>query len=112
VAVGWFGDSGFDERVRGVTLEPIVPTGLAATAVLLAVYEGYDTVGQCLLRRTRSKRRHHDVRNLLRLAFGSLALVAPFGVVTRDWVSVLFSLGVLGFAIAFALQRALFSLIG
>jgi small-conductance mechanosensitive channel len=103
---------GFDERVLGVALEPITLTGLAVAAVLLAVYGGYDIVGQYLLRRTRSKRRHHDVRNLLRLAFGSLALVASFGVVTRDWVSVLFSLGVLGFAITFALQQPLFSLIG
>jgi small-conductance mechanosensitive channel len=39
-------------------------------------------------------------------------MVAVFGVVTREWVSVLFSLGVLGFAVTFALQQPLFSLIG
>jgi small-conductance mechanosensitive channel len=44
--------------------------------------------------------------------FGFLALVAVFGVVTRNWMSVLFSLGVLGFGVTFALQQPRFSLIG
>ncbi len=103
---------GFDERVLGVALEPITLTGLSTAAALLAVYGGYNVLGEYLLRRTQSKRRRHDIRNLLRLLFGTLALVASFGVVTQDWVSVLFSLGVIGFAITFALQQPLFSLIG
>jgi small-conductance mechanosensitive channel len=52
------------------------------------------------------------VRTVLRLVFGALGLVAGFGVVTRDWASVLFSLGVVGVAVTFALQGALAPLIG
>ncbi|MDZ7745445.1 MAG: hypothetical protein U5K28_02570 [Halobacteriales archaeon] len=74
---------GFDERLIGVALEPVALTGLSMAAVLLALYAGYDIVGQYLLKRTESKRRQHDVRNLLRLVFGTLALVASFGVITR-----------------------------
>lgn len=103
---------GFDERVFGVALEPLILTALSMTAVLLALYGGYSIIGQYLLERTESRRRRHDIRNLLRLLFGTLALIASFGVVTSEWVSVLFSLGVLGFAITFALQQPLFSLIG
>jgi small-conductance mechanosensitive channel len=103
---------GLDESVPGVTLEPIALTSLTVVAVLLAVYGAYVVFGGYLLRHTPSKRRRHDIRNVLRLAFGTLALIGGFGVVTRDWVSVLFSLGVLGFAITFALQQPLFSLIG
>lgn len=103
---------GFDERLLGVALEPITLTGLSIAAIVLAMYGGHHVIGGYLLQRTQSKRRQHNVRNILRLVFGSLALVASFGVVTQDWVGVLFSLGVLGFAITFALQQPLFSLIG
>jgi small-conductance mechanosensitive channel len=104
--------TGVDGSLLGVTVPPFVVTGLSIAAVLFALYAGYNIFGSYLLERTESKRRHHDVRNLLRLVFGGLALIASFGVITREWVSVLFSLGVLGFAIIFALQQPLFSLIG
>lgn len=103
---------GVDESVFGVALEPLALMLLSVAAVLLAIYGSYVVIGAYLLHRTASKRRRHDVRNVLRLGFGILALIAAFGVVTRDWVSVLFSLGVLGFAVTFALQQPLFSLIG
>ncbi len=44
------------------------------------------------------------MRTVFRLAFGTLGLIGALGVVTGDWVSVLFSLGVLESAITFALQ--------
>lgn len=103
---------GVDETLFGVALGPPTLLLLSVTAVALAAYGAYRLVGSVLLGHTASKRRRHNVRNALRLVFGALGLIAGFGVVTRDWVSVLFSLGVVGFAITFALQGALASLIG
>jgi small-conductance mechanosensitive channel len=103
---------GVDETLFGVAIGPPALLVLSVAAVVLAAYGGYRLVGGVLLTHTASKRRRHDVRNVLRLVFGALGLVAGFGVVTRDWVSVLFSLGVVGFAVTFALQGALASLIG
>jgi len=103
---------GVDETVFGVAFGPPTLLVLSVAAVALAAYGGYRLLGDFLIDHTASKRRRHDVRNVLRLAFGALGLIAGFGVVTRDWVSVLFSLGVVGFAVTFALQGALASLIG
>jgi small-conductance mechanosensitive channel len=96
----------------GVTVGPAALVVSSAVAVVLATYGGYRIVGGTLLRHTADKRRRHDARNLLRLGFGVLGLVGVFGVVTRNWVSVLFSLGMVGFAVTFALQGALSSLVG
>jgi small-conductance mechanosensitive channel len=85
---------------------------LPRVSVLLGLYGLYRLTTSSILARTESKRRRHDVRNVLRLCFGAVTLVIVFGITTRNWVSVLFSLGVLGFAITFALQQPLFSLIG
>jgi small-conductance mechanosensitive channel len=103
---------GVDETLFGVALGPPALLVLSVAAVALAAYGGYRLVGRFLVGHTASKRRRHDVRNVLRLVFGALGVIAGFGVLTRDWVSVLFSLGVVGFAITFALQGALASLIG
>jgi small-conductance mechanosensitive channel len=103
---------GVDETLFGVAIGPPALLVLSVAAVVLAAYGGYRLVAGLLLNHTASKRRRHDVRNVLRLVFGALGLVAGFGVVTRDWVSVLFSLGVVGFAVTFALQGALASMIG
>ena len=59
-----------------------------------------------------SKRRRHDARNVLRLVFVVATVVGLFGVLTGRWVGLLFSLGIAGFAITFALQQPLFSVIG
>lgn len=100
------------ERLLGFAIEPLALLLLSVVSVVLAVVGGYQVLGTYLLDRTEDKRRRHNLRNLLRLVFGVLAVIVVFGVVTRDWVSVLFSLGVLGFAVTFALQQPLFSLIG
>lgn len=100
------------ERQFGFTIEPPTLLLLSVAAVLLAVIGGYQVLGTYLLDRTKDKRRRHNLRNILRLVFGALAVIVVFGIVTRAWVSVLFSLGVLGFAVTFALQQPLFSLIG
>ncbi|AZH26067.1 mechanosensitive ion channel family protein [Haloplanus aerogenes] len=103
---------GVDETLFGVAIGPPTLLVLSVAAVALAAYGAYRLVGGFLLDHTTSKRRRHNVRNVLRLTFGALGIIAGFGIVTRDWVSVLFSLGVVGFAITFALQGALASLIG
>ncbi|SHH70357.1 mechanosensitive ion channel family protein [Halobaculum gomorrense] len=86
-------------------------TALLAAAVLFAANGAYFVVYGFAIRRA-TKRRAHDLRNVLRLAFGALALVGVLGVVTDRWVGVLVSLGVVGFAVTFALQQPLLSLVG
>jgi small-conductance mechanosensitive channel len=103
---------GLDGAVPGLTLEPATLLAVALVSTLLGLYGVYRVALTYLLDHTESKRRQHDVRNVLRLAVGAVGIVVVFGVVTRNWVSVLFSLGVLGFAVTFALQQPLFSLIG
>jgi len=100
------------DTVLGVSAERLAVTGLLALAVVLSTYGLYLVVGQWLNSRLASKRRQHDLRNVLRLGFGLVGLVGLLGVVTEQWVGVLFSLGVVGFAVTFALQQPLFSLIG
>lgn len=100
------------ENIPGIALEPLTLVTLTVTATILGLYGMYDIILRYFTERTQSKRRQHDVRNILRLTFGILTVVTVFGIITRNWVSVLFSLGVLGFAITFALQQPLFSLIG
>jgi hypothetical protein len=53
-------------------------------------------VGGWLTERAVSKRRKHDLRNVLRLAFGLVGAVGLAGVVTERWLGVRFSLGVVG----------------
>ena len=84
---------GVDETLFGVALGPPTLLVLTVAAVALAAYSAYRLVADVLLAHTASKRRRHDVRNVLRLAFGVLGLLA-------------------GFAINFALQGALASLVG
>ena len=103
---------GIDEQIPGVQLEPLTLLALTLASILLATYGSYIISRTYLMDHTQNKRRRHDVRNVLRLTFGIIGMIAVFGVVTREWVSVLFSLGVLGFAVTFALQQPLFSLIG
>jgi len=100
------------DGVWGVPVERAAATGLLALAVVLATYGAYRAVGGWLTERAASKRRRHDLRNVLRLAFGVVGVVGLAGVVTEQWLGVLFSLGVVGFAVTFALQQPLFSLIG
>jgi small-conductance mechanosensitive channel len=58
------------------------------------------------------KARAHDLRNVLRLVLGIVALVGVLGAFTDQWLGVLVSFGVIGFAITFALQQPILSFIG
>ena len=97
--------------IGGIDVEPIVIRGLRAIAILSALSGAYVLSLRALVRNT-TKRRAHDVRNVLRLGFGVLAIISVLGVATEQWLGVLFSLGVIGFAITFALQQPLLSLLG
>ncbi|MFB6268116.1 MAG: mechanosensitive ion channel family protein [Halodesulfurarchaeum sp.] len=85
---------------------------LAAASVVAGMYGLYRIVRAPLLSRAPTKRRQHDVAAVLRLSFGAIGVAAVFGILTQQWVGLLVSLGVVGFAITFALQQPLFSLIG
>ncbi|WP_345786322.1 mechanosensitive ion channel family protein [Halobellus salinisoli] len=98
--------------VGGVQLQPLLSRGLVAAAVLAAATGAYLVVESVLASRLSNRRRSHDMRNVLRLGFGVVAAAGVAGVLTDQWLGVLFSLGVVGFAITFALQQPLLSLVG
>ncbi|OYR62153.1 mechanosensitive ion channel protein MscS [Halorubrum sp. E3] len=88
----------------------VVGRALLVVAVFGVLYGTY-LLAVRVLTRAANKRRAHNVRNLLRLAFGVVGTVATLAVATENWLGLLFSLGVIGFAITFALQQPLLSLI-
>lgn len=97
--------------VGGDPIDPMVARALLALSFGAAVFGCY-RVTLSWLSRDATKRRAHDLRNVLRLGFGVVALVGVLGALTDQWLGVLFSLGVVGFAITFALQQPLLSLLG
>jgi small-conductance mechanosensitive channel len=102
----------FPVTVYGLPLVDVLAKALLVGAIATAAYGVYHLVTDAVVERTTSKRRRHDARNVLRLVFVVVSGIAIFGVLTAQWVGVLFSLGVVGFAVTFALQQPLFSLIG
>jgi small-conductance mechanosensitive channel len=98
--------------VDGVALWLVAAKTLYSVGVTLGAYGLYALLLSFIARQTPDKRRRHDLRNVLRLLFLASVLVAVLGIITDQWVGVLFSLGVVGFAVTFALQQPLFSLIG
>ncbi|WP_435146916.1 mechanosensitive ion channel family protein [Halobaculum sp. P14] len=96
--------------VAGVAPDSAAATLLLAAAVVLAT-NGANFLVSTVATRGASTRRRHELRNALRLAFGALALLGVLGVLTDQWVGVLVSLGVVGFAVTFALQQPLLSLV-
>ena len=98
--------------VFGIPTEETVVAVLSAAAVTAVMYGVYVVVLRIVVDRAPTKRRKHDVRNVLRFAFSFANLALVFGVVTRQWLGLLVSFGVIGFALTFALQQPLFSLIG
>ncbi|WP_335999269.1 mechanosensitive ion channel family protein [Halorientalis halophila] len=111
VAAGVVGELGLGS-VEGLAVALVAVKVLSALAVALAGLGFYLLFAGWVATVGASKRRHHDVRGVLRLAFGVGTVVAVLGVVTEQWVGLLFSLGIVGFAVTFALQQPLFSLLG
>ncbi len=106
------GEQGTVLGVEPDALKPWVRKGLLSVTIAGSAYGLYLLASLGLVRIVRDKRRRHDVRNVLRLAFLVTAAIAVAGVFTGQWVGVLFSLGIVGFAITFALQQPLSSLLG
>jgi small-conductance mechanosensitive channel len=100
-----------DETVAGIPLETLATQGLLVATIVLATLGGYVLVSAAMETLTEDKRRRHDIRNLVRFLFLTVAVVGLLSVLTRQYVGLLFSLGVVGFAVTFALQQPLFSLI-
>ena len=98
--------------IQGVPLAAVVVAGLSAAAVAAGMYGLYRITLRLVVERAPTKRRKHDVGNVVRLAFTAAATVAVLAVLTRQWLGLLVSLGVVGFAVTFALQQPLFSLVG
>ncbi len=96
----------------GLELHTLLSQALLIAAISFGTIGGYLVISQFLLSRTHEKRRKHNLRNLLRFIFIVLAVIGILGALTQQYVGVLFSLGIVGFAITFALQQPLFSLIG
>ena len=82
---------------------------LAALMIVLAVYFFVSTR---FVERVENKRRRHSVHAFARLIFGIAGLVAVLAVLTDQWIGLLYSLGILGFAVTFALQQPILSLLG
>jgi small-conductance mechanosensitive channel len=96
--------------VWSIPVQAVAVRLLVVFALVAGFYGAYLLVYRALAKNA-NKRRVHDVRNVLRLAFGTVTLVAVFGVLTAQWLGVLLSLGIVGFAITFALQQPLLSLV-
>jgi small-conductance mechanosensitive channel len=94
-----------------IVFNEVVAKLLFATAVVLGFNGLYLLVFYAFIARSANKRRAHDARNVLRLLFGLLAVIGVLGVISGQWLGVLFSLGVVGFAVTFALQQPLLSLL-
>jgi small-conductance mechanosensitive channel len=103
---------GLGGTAYGVPIETLVVKALSVVAITAGFYGLYLVTSNVLGRWIVDKRRRHDARNLLRLGLVLTGAVTVLGVATEQWVGVLFSLGVVGFAVTFALQQPLFSLIG
>ena len=97
-------------RLGGYPADLVVGRALLVVATLLVLYGLYLLVSEVLMR-SPNRRRAHNARNLLRLAFGFVGTIATLAVLTENWLGLLLSLGVIGFAITFALQQPLLSLI-
>jgi len=101
-----------DAALGDIAVQPLVVRALHAAAVLSAATGAYLVVASVLVARVANRRRSQDARNVLRLVFGAVAAVGVAGALTDQWLGVLLSLGVVGFAVTFALQQPLLSLIG
>lgn len=107
-----FGTGVVPPALGGTVAEAIIVQSLLVIGAILATIGGYFVVSEFLLTRTEDRRRRHDLRNVSRLAFVLVGIVGILAVLTQQYVGLLFSLGVVGFAVTFSLQQPLFSFVG
>jgi len=103
---------GLDVTVAGYPVAALAGKALVALAVVFGCYGAYALLYGFVERRTPDKVERHKLRSVLQFCFVVLGTLAVLGVVTDRWVPALVSLGVVGFAITFALQQPLLSLFG
>lgn len=101
----------FGPTLADTPLSAVTAKALLAVAVLLVVVGTYHVTTRTLTRRAFNKQRAHTTRNVLRLVFATIGVIGVLAVITDQWVGLLFSLGILGFAVTFALQQPLLSLL-
>ena len=94
------------------SLKPWALKGLLALAIGSGTYGLYLLLSAGMGRLVHDRRRRHDLRNVVRLVLVVGAIVAVAGVLTDQWLGVLFSLGIVGFGVTVALQQPLTSLLG
>nr|WP_303648747.1 mechanosensitive ion channel family protein [Haloarchaeobius litoreus] len=94
------------------SLKPWVLKGLLALAIGSGTYGVYLLLSAGMGRLVHDRRRRHDLRNVVRLVLVIAAIIAVAGVLTDQWLGVLFSLGIVGFGVTVALQQPLTSLLG
>ncbi len=104
-------DTGLGE-INSVPVETLLSQFFLVVAVVLGVFAAYSLLFGFLSSQTDDKRRKHDLRNILRFLFIIVGFVGVLGVLTQQYLGLFFSLGIVGFAVTFALQQPLFSLIG
>lgn len=98
--------------VNGFQTATLAAKALSVVSVVAVGIGIYRLTVALVERSVDDDRRVYDLRNVLRLAVTLAVVAAVAGVVTEQWVGLLFSFGVVGFAATFALQQPLFSLIG
>lgn len=92
-------------------MTPIISRGLIAFGVIFVIFDGYRIITNTIVSRPMNKRRAHTSRNVFRLIFSLSGFLALLAIVTDQWLGLLLSLGILGFAVTFALQQPVLSLI-
>ena len=107
-----FGTGVVPAALGGAAAEAVFVQGFLVVGATLGTFGGYLIVSEFLLGRTENRRRRHDLRNVLRLVFVLVGIVGVLAVLTQQYVGLLFSLGIVGFAVTFSLQQPLFSLVG
>ncbi len=98
----------FDEGAGGIVLRKAI----GISALIAGTYGLYLLSLELLDRSSADRRRTYHLRNVLRLALGAIIIIGTLGIATEQWLGLLFSLGIVGFAVTFALQQPLFSLLG
>ncbi|GAB3681769.1 mechanosensitive ion channel family protein [Salinarchaeum chitinilyticum] len=85
---------------------------VVALGIVAAGYGLYLLASRAIVATAPTKARAHSLLTILRLAIFVAVALAVLGLLTQRWLGLMVSLGVVGFAITFALQQPLASLIG
>lgn len=85
---------------------------VVGAGIVAGAYGLYLLASRAIVATTPSKSRAHRLLTIVRLGIFLATVLALLGLLTQRWLGLMVSLGVVGFAITFALQQPLASLIG